>query len=87
MGFVEFRYLLESLCLVTLERGETPMVLCEESPDDLIICFGYFQLFCNHEILITLNLLILLVLASQQEKSQTYFDLSAFNWNSNHSNL
>ena len=34
------KYLLENLCVKTLERGETPVriVLCEDCPYDLIKC-------------------------------------------------
>ena len=46
-----------------------------------------FQSLCNHEIYIKLNLPILLVLVEQRGKSQKYFDLSAFDWDLNHSNL
>ena len=45
-----------------------------------------FPSFCNHKIFTKLNLPIFLVLVGQQEKSQKYFDLSAFNQNLNDSN-
>ena len=38
-----------------------------------------FQSSLNHEIFVKLNLPIFVVLVGQQEKSQRYFDLSAFN--------
>ena len=54
---------------------------------DLINVLGHFQSFCNHEIFVKSNLPTYLVLLRQREKSQKYFDLLAFNWNLNHSNL
>ena len=63
------------------------IVLCKESPYYVINVLVLFSVICNHEIFITLNLPILLVLVRQREKSQIYFSLSAFNWNLNHSNL
>ena len=61
--------------------------LCKENPYSLINVLGPFRPFCNHEIFINLSSLILLILMRQRENSQRYFDLSAFNWNLNHSNL
>ena len=45
----------------------------------LIDVSGHFSVICNHEIFVKLILPILLVLEGQREKSQKYFDLSAFN--------
>ena len=53
----------------------------------LIDVLALFQLFCNHEIFIKLNLVIILLLVRKREKSQKYFDLSTFDWNLNDSNL
>ena len=47
----------------------------------------FFGHFCNQEMFIRLNSPILLVLVKQRQRSQKYFDLSAFNWNLNYSNL
>ena len=62
-----------------------PIALCEERAYDLLLV--PFQSFWNHDFFIKLNLPLLLVLVRQQEKSQKYFDPSAFNWNLNHSHL
>ena len=56
-------------------------------PCDLINVLGHFQSFCNHKIFVKLNLPIFLVLIRQREKSQKYFNHSAFNQNLNHSDL
>ena len=45
----------------------------------LIDVLGHFQSFCNHEIFVKLNLPVLVVLVRQEEKSQKYFNLLAFN--------
>ena len=45
-----------------------------------------FRPFFSH-LATMMNLPIFLKLLRQQEKSQKYFDLLAFNWNLNHSNL
>ena len=63
------------------------IVLCKESPFNLINALGLFQSFCNHEVFTRLNLPILLVLVRQREKSRKFFDLSAFNCNLNLSDL
>ena len=52
----------------------------------LIDVLGHFQSFCNHEIFVKLNLPLFVVLVGQREKSQKYFDLSAFKQNLNDSN-
>ena len=48
--------------------------------------WAIFQSFCNDEIFVKLNLPIFVVLVGQREKSQKYFDLSAFNYNLSDSN-
>ena len=40
---------------------------------------GNFSVFCSHEILVKLNLLIFVVLVRQREKSQRYFNLLDLN--------
>ena len=52
-----------------------------------LVAFSYCKSYCNHEIFLMSNLPILLVLTRHREKSERYFDLSALNWNLNHSNL
>ena len=54
---------------------------------DLINVLGHFQSFCKHQIFLKFNLPIFLVLVRQREKSQKFFDLSAFNYKLNHSDL
>ena len=63
------------------------IVLCKESPYDLINVLGSFQSFFNHRIFIKLNLPMILWLVRQLEKSPKYFDLSAFNENLNRLDL
>ena len=52
--------------------------MCDENPYHLINVLGPFQLFCNDEIFVKFNLFIFPVLVRRREKSQKYFDLSAF---------
>ena len=63
------------------------VVLCEESPYDLIKILGLFSVILRSWNFIKLNLPILPVLVRQREKSQRYFSLSSFNWNLNQSDL
>ena len=77
-----------SICLITdilklLREVKHPLgiVLCYGSPYNLIKIIGPFQPFCNHKVLINLNLPIIVVLVEMQGKSQKYFDLLAFNPN------
>ena len=64
------------------------IVLCEESPYDLVYVLGPVRVILQlHEIFIKLNLPILLELVRPREKSQKCVDLSALNWNFNHANL
>ena len=53
---------------------------------ELIEVWAIFQSFCNHDIFVKLNLPMFVVLVGKREKSQKYFDPSAFNYNLNHLN-
>ena len=46
------------------------IVLCKESPHNLINVLDPFRSFCNDKVFVNLNLPILLVRARQREKSQ-----------------
>ena len=52
----------------------------------MINVLGPFPSLCNHEIFVKLNLSIFVLLVGQREKSQKYFDPSAFYLNLNDSN-
>ena len=78
------------MCRITLERGETPIAHCSVQVESLQLdqfFLAIFPSYCDHKIVIKYNLPILLMPIRQQEKSQKYFDLSAFDWNLNRSDM
>ena len=74
-GIVSLQYLFENLCLIVLKRAETLTAYysVRGNPYDLINDVGPLLVICNHEIFIEVEFIHTL------EKSQKYFDHSAFN--------